>query len=88
MNRLAVQQGDAPMRVLSEDEFIHEIAQLEAIGFAGQASGPVNIDGLDEQGRVCWHAYYTSVRQLTDLKQQLINERAMALSLASKRRVP
>ncbi len=76
MNRLAVQQGDAPPRVLSEDEFIREIEQLEASGFAGQAPGPVNIDGLDADGRVCWHAHYTSVRQLADLKQQLLSERA------------
>jgi hypothetical protein len=76
MNRLAVQQGDAPARVLSEDEFIHEIEQLEANDFAGQAPGPVSIDGLDTEGRVCWHAYYGSVRQLTNLKRQLISERA------------
>jgi hypothetical protein len=89
MNRLAVQQGDAPPRVLSEDEFIHEIEQLEASGFAGQVPGPVSIDGLDTEGRVCWHAYYATVRQLTNLKRQLISERAaIAQGRANRRQGP
>jgi hypothetical protein len=75
MTRVALKQGEAPARVLSEEEFINEIAALEAAGFRGAAPGPVTVEALDEDGRVCWRGYYTSVERLAQLAHQLVLER-------------
>ncbi len=74
MTRLTLKQGGAPPRVLSEDEFINEILTLEATGFRTVTPGPVTVEALDDQGRVCWRGYYTSVVRLAQLAHQLARE--------------
>ena len=75
MIRVALRHGDSPPRVLSEDEFIREIEQLEAAGFATALPGPVSVEAFDGEGRVCWRAYYASMERLTELAKQLAQER-------------
>lgn len=75
MIRVALKPADTPPRVLSEDEFIREIAELQAAGFAGAKPGPVSVEALDADGRVRWRAYYTSIERLAEMAEELVRER-------------
>jgi hypothetical protein len=71
----------ARARVLSEEDFIREIRELEASGFAGAAPGPVTVvEGLDADGRVCWRGYYLRLDRLVVLAEHLLREREASSS--------
>lgn len=67
-----------PARTLTEDQFISEILHLAERSFAGAPGGPLTIESLDVQGRVCWRAYYRHPRELLGLARQLCEERALS----------
>ncbi len=67
----------APTRTLTEDEFLSELLQLAERSFAGVPQGPVTIESLDVQERVCWRAYYQRPQELLGLARHLCDERAL-----------
>ena len=75
MIRVALKPADAPPRVLSEEEFIREIAELAAAGFTGAKPGPVSVEALEPDGRVSWRAYYTSIERLAEMAEELVRDR-------------
>ena len=59
-------------QIMPEADFWHELSAHEISQFADVSPGPVTLEVVDDQGRVCWRAYYKSYRALA---QELIQER-------------
>ena len=51
-------------RLVSEDELASELEAHGQNDFLEVPEGPVTIEGIDEQGRLCWRAYYSDWKAL------------------------
>ena len=78
MLRLTWRSSALPPTVLPQDEFINELEQMAAQGFAGAPPGPVCVEALDERSRITWSAYCKSAAELSSLLRQLLCERVIA----------
>lgn len=45
---------------------MREVNALKERGFVDAPRGPLTIEALDHQGRLCWRAYYTSFQLLAE----------------------
>lgn len=77
MIRWIWQAGSMPSRTLTEDQFVSEVLELAERSFAGVPEGPVTIESIDADERVCWSAYYQRPEALLGLARQLCEERAL-----------
>ena len=52
------------VRVIRVGEFMEEVEAFRRRNFVGAPDGPLTVEALDAQGRLCWRAYYTSFQLL------------------------
>jgi hypothetical protein len=78
MLRLTWRSSPLPPRLLAPDEFLNELEQMAARGFAGAPPGPVSIEAVDRRARLSWSAHYKSAAALSTLLQQLRAAREIA----------
>jgi hypothetical protein len=67
-------------RLVSEDELARELEAHSQDGFLGVPEGPITIEGIDEQGRLCWRAYYSDWKSLAF---DVASERSIREQIAS-----
>lgn len=84
--RLIWRAAPVPQRTMTEELLVREIEEMTRRAFLGVSPGPITIEGLDEQHRVTWRAYYEDARALRRFVTMLNNEAPSML--AGERRLP
>jgi hypothetical protein len=54
------------VRTAPVEQFLREVTALRERGFVDAPRGPLTLEALDQDGRLCWRAYYTSFQLLAD----------------------
>src|SRR5262249_51066507 len=78
MIRWIWQAAPTPSRTMTEDQFIHEVLALAGRSFAGVPQGPITIEAIDAEERICWRAYYRQPEELLGLVREICDERALS----------